>query len=237
MGIFSPVTIRIGTSGYSYKAWKGVFYPDNLKAADMLSFYSTQLGTVEINNTFYRMPTPRLLEGWAPQVPDTFRFVLKMSQKITHFKRLKEVDEEVGTFVRNAGGLGAKLGAILVQIPPNLARDDERLKVFLSLVPRDIKVALEVRNASWLVPEVYAILERRGVSLVTSQTDEEPDVDVVQTAPWGYVRLRKTSYAPEEIAAWANRIGKMSWEEAFVFFKHEQIGPGLAAKLSAATGE
>jgi uncharacterized protein YecE (DUF72 family) len=228
------VTLRIGTSGYSYKEWKGVFYPEDLKASDMLSFYAQRLGTVEINNTFYRLPTKKLLDSWASQVPESFRFVLKASQKITHYKRLKETDEETGYLVQNAQGLGAKLGALLVQIPPNLSRDDDRLAAFLALLPPGMKAALEVRNASWRVPEVYALLEKRGVALVASQTDEEPDVEVVRTAPWGYLRLRKTSYAAEELSAWSRRISEMRWDEAFVFFKHEQIAPDLAEKLGAA---
>src|SRR5689334_14810542 len=175
----------------------------------MLSYYGERLGTVEINNTFYRLPSRKLLEGWETQVPDTFRFVLKLSQKITHFKRLKEVDEEVGVFVTNSEALRAKLGAFLVQIPPNLKRDDERLVAFLALFPPGLKLALEVRNDSWLVPEVYALLEKRGVALVTSQTDEEPEVELVKTAPWGYLRLRKTTYKPDELTAWAKRIAGM----------------------------
>ncbi|HET6452478.1 MAG TPA: DUF72 domain-containing protein [Spirochaetia bacterium] len=230
------MVLRIGTSGYSYKEWKGVFYPEDLKPADMLSFYAQRLGTVEINNTFYRMPTRKLIDGWAAQVPDSFRFVLKVSQKITHFMRLKNTEEETGYFVQSAQALGAKLGALLVQIPPNLARDDDRLASFLALLPPGMKAAFEVRNASWRAPEIYAMLEKHGVALVASQTDEEPDPELVRTAPWGYLRLRKTSYSPPELEGWARRIAGMGWDEAFVFFKHEQIAPDLAEKLRAAAG-
>jgi len=228
--------LRIGTSGYSYKEWKGVFYPENLKPAEMLSFYAGRLGTVEINNTFYHMPTPKVLEGWASQVPDTFRFVLKISQKITHYKRLKGVEEEAEYVVRMSRLLGPRLGALLVQIPPNLARDDERLSSFLDLVS-GVRVAFEVRHASWLDPAVFAILEKHEVALVASQTDEEPEPRLVRTAPWGYLRLRKTSYTPAELREWSRKIAEQEWDEAFVFFKHEQIGPDLAQQLSvAATG-
>jgi uncharacterized protein YecE (DUF72 family) len=227
------VILRIGTSGYSYKEWKGVFYPENLRPADMLSFYAARLGTVEINNTFYHMPTPKVLEGWASQVPDTFRFVLKTSQKITHYKRLKGVEEEAEYVVRMSRLLGARLGALLVQIPPNLARDDERLSVFLDLVS-GVRVAFEVRHPSWLAPDVFAVLEKHQVALVASQTDEEPEPRLVRTAPWGYLRLRKTSYTPAELAEWSKRIAEQGWDEAFVFFKHEQIGPDLARQLSEA---
>ncbi len=225
--------IRIGTSGYSYKEWKGKFYPEDLKPADMLSFYAARLGTVEINNTFYRMPTRKLLEDWASHVPDTFRFVLKVSQKITHYKRLKGVEEETDYLVEMTRLLGAKLGALLVQIPPNLARDDERLAVFLDRLS-GVRAAFEVRHPSWLDPAVFSLLEKHGVALVTSQTDEEPQPLLQRTAPWGYLRLRKTSYAPEELAEWSTKIAGQAWDEAFVFFKHEQIAPDLARKMSEA---
>ncbi|HTZ51640.1 MAG TPA: DUF72 domain-containing protein [Spirochaetia bacterium] len=226
--------LRIGTSGYSYKEWKGSFYPEGLKAADMLAFYARNLGTVEINATFYRLPTRKLVEGWASQVPDGFRFVLKVSQKITHFKRLKGVEEETSFLVECASLMGDKLGALLVQIPPNFKRDDERLAAFLSLLPGGMKAALEVRNESWHSPEVYQLLEQRGVALVFSQTDEEPEPRVVRTAPWGYLRLRKMSYTPQELTEWSKRIADTGWDEAFVFFKHEQIAPDLAEKLTRA---
>jgi uncharacterized protein YecE (DUF72 family) len=228
--------LHIGTSGYSYKEWKGTFYPEDLKAAAMLSYYAERLGTVEINNTFYRMPTRKLLESWASQVPDSFRFVLKVSQKITHFKRLKEVGEEVEYLMGTVRVLGPRLGPLLVQIPPNFARDDARLSTFLDLVD-GARVALEVRNASWLVPEVYTLLEKRGVALVTSETDEEQDPQLVRTAPWGYLRLRKTAYTPKELAGWSKKIAQQAWDEAFVFFKHEQIGPDLARQLTEATAQ
>jgi uncharacterized protein YecE (DUF72 family) len=228
------MTLRIGTSGYSYKEWKGGFYPEDLSAAEMLSYYAERLGTVEINNTFYRMPTTKLLAGWASQVPESFRFVLKVSQKVTHYKRLKGVEEEMGYLVETVGVLGDRLGALLVQIPPNFARDDERLAAFLGLLPPGMRAALEVRHPSWRVPEVFSLLEKHGVALVISQTDEEPEAAIVRTAPWGYLRLRKTSYEPGELTEWSRRIGGQGWEEAFVFFKHEQIAPDLAGKLSAA---
>ncbi len=230
------MVLRIGTSGYSYKEWKGGFYPEDLAAADMLSYYARRLGTVEINNTFYRLPTAKLLEGWASQVPEDFRFVLKVSQKITHFKRLKGVEEETGYLVNAVPALGDKLGALLVQLPSNLPRDEERLAAFLGLLPPGIRAALEVRNPSWRQPGVFALLEKHGVALVVSQTDEQPDPEIVRTAPWGYLRLRKSSYEPDELTAWSRRIGQQGWEEAFVFFKHEQIAPDLAEKLSAAAG-
>jgi uncharacterized protein YecE (DUF72 family) len=230
------MVLRIGTSGYSYKEWKGGFYPQDLSSADMLSYYARRLGTVEVNNTFYRLPTAKLLEGWASQVPEDFRFVLKVSQKITHFKRLKSVEEETGYLIKAVQVLGDKLGALLIQLPPNFRRDEERLAAFLGLLPPGIRAALEVRNPSWRDPAVYALLEKHGVALVASQTDEEPDPQLIRTAAWGYLRLRKSSYEPGELTAWSQRIARQGWEEAFVFFKHEQIAPDLAEQLSATAG-
>ncbi len=227
------MVLRIGTSGYSYKEWKGTFYPEDLEESEMLAFYAQHLSTVEINNTFYRLPTRRLLEGWAAKVPDAFRFVLKVSQKITHFKRLKGVEEETAFLVESSSVLGPKLGALLVQITPKLSRDDDRLEGFLALLGPEVKAAVEVRNPTWMHPSVYAILERHGAALVASQTDEEPEPQMVRTAPWGYLRLRKTAYGPGEMAAWAHRIADQGWNEAFVFFKHEEIAPDLAERLSA----
>jgi uncharacterized protein YecE (DUF72 family) len=227
------MVLRIGTSGYSYKEWKGSFYPEDLSAANMLSYYAQRLGTVEINNTFYRLPTKKLLVGWSSQVPEDFRFVLKVSQKISHFKRLKGVEEETEYLLSAVRELGDKLGALLVQLPPNLRRDDERLASFLGLLPPGMRAALEVRNPSWRDPGVYTLLEKHGVALVASQTDEETDPEIVRTAPWGYLRLRKSSYQPGELTAWSKRIGELGWDEAFIFFKHEQIAPDLAEKLTA----
>jgi uncharacterized protein YecE (DUF72 family) len=228
------MTLRIGTSGFSYKEWKGTFYPEDLKAADMLAYYAQRLGTVEINNTFYRLPTRPLLAGWAAQVPEDFRFVLKVAQKITHFKRLRAVDEETSYLVETVATMGGRLGALLVQLPPNFACDVGRLQAFLGMLPAAMRVALEVRHASWKNPEVLALLEARGHALVITETDEEPDPELVRTAPWGYLRLRKSAYSADEIGRWSRRLAAQEWDEAFVFFKHEQIAPDLAQKLAAA---
>jgi uncharacterized protein YecE (DUF72 family) len=230
------MTLRIGTSGYSYKEWKGTFYPQGLKAGDMLAYYAQRLGTVEINNTFYRLPTKALLEHWSAQVPDGFRFVLKVAQKITHFKRLKGAEEETAYLLDAASVMGDKLGALLVQLPPNFSCDPVRLDAFLCLLPEHTRAALEVRHASWRTPVVLALLEKRGVALVASQTDEEPQPQLSRTAPWGYLRLRKSSYTPQELREWSRRIADNGWEEAFVFFKHEQIAPDLAQRLAEAVG-
>jgi uncharacterized protein YecE (DUF72 family) len=214
-----------GTSGFAYKEWKGVFYPVDLKAADMLSYYAGKFPAVEINNTFYRMPSESVVAGWAEQVPAGFTFVLKASQKITHFKRLKDTEQEVDYFCTVARSLGSHLGPLLVQLPPNMKRDDDRLRSFLASVPDDLRLAFEFRNPSWLDDEVYALLRAADAALVIAH-DEETETPLVATASWGYARLRKVNYAEGELADWASKLGSQPWKELFAFFKHEDEGTG-----------
>jgi len=219
----------VGTSGFSYKEWKGTFYPDDLPAAKMLSFYAKQFGSVEINNTFYRMPTASALVKWATEVPDEFTFVLKAPQRITHQKKLTGVEDDLHYFVDVAvESLGSKLGPMLFQLPPYFRKDVDKLRDFLHRLPRERRVAFEVRNESWLDDEVYAILRDHDVALCVSDTDEveDPDKIVVPTASWGYLRLRRTDYSDEQLAGWRQRIGAKSWSDAYVFFKHEDEGKG-----------
>ena len=218
-----------GTSGFAYKEWKGVFYPEKIKPADMLAYYAGQLDAVEINNTFYRMPAADTVAGWAGQVPDGFTFVLKAPQKITHFKRLKECDAEMDYFCTVARGLGTRLGPVLVQLPPNMKLDADRLRGFLDITPDDMRFAFEFRNAAWLIDEVYDILRARDAALVIAH-DEDGETPLVSTASWGYARLRKVQYAEGELATWATRLRAQPWRELFAFFKHEDggTGPGLA---------
>lgn len=218
-----------GTSGFAYKEWKGIFYPADIKAAGMLSYYASKFNAVEINNTFYRMPTASVVAGWAEQVPPGFTFVLKAPQKITHFKRLKECDAEVDYFCTVARTLGSHLGPVLIQLPPNFKRDDDRLASFLSLVPDDLRLAFEFRNPSWLDDAVYDVLRAHDAALVIAH-DEETETPLIATASWGYARLRKVVYAPGEVASWATRLRAQPWRELFAFFKHEDegTGPGLA---------
>lgn len=224
--------VAVGTSGYAYKEWKGSFYPADLKPDDFLRFYGTQFRTVEINNTFYRMPSEKLLLGWSQQVPDGFAFVLKAPQRITHQKRLKDASEEVGYFLRTASVLGEKLGPTLFQLPPNLKKDLARLKDFLALLPRRWRAALEFRHASWYDDEVYQALRAHNAALCAADTDEE-EAKLVATADWGYLRLRRVAYDEGQLRAWAQKIGQQSWSDAFVYFKHEDeaTGPKLAAQF------
>ena len=227
--------LHVGTSGYSYKEWKGSFYPEDLATKDMLSWYGERLNAVEINNTFYRLPKESVLESWANQVPERFRFSIKASRKITHFARLKEDAREPTEYLLSTvGTLGARLGVILYQMPPNLKKDAERLAGFLGMLPSGIKGAFEFRHESWHDDEVRELLSGRGMALVCADTEEgEDDEPIVPTASWGYFRLRRPGYDDEALARWADRLRETGLEEAFVFFKHEDegAGPRMAARF------
>lgn len=217
--------LRVGTSGFSYKEWKGSFYPEDLPAAKMLPYYAERFDTVEINNTFYRMPQASLLAGWKAEVPSTFTFVLKAPQRITHMKRLAEVDAIAQTFFDTAATLGKQLGPILVQLPPYLKKDVERLKAFFDVVPDGVRIALETGHASWLDEETYALLRERGVSLVIVD-DPKKRIPLVVTAKFAYFRLREVSYQKRDLARWVSQIREQKIAEAWVFFKHEDEGTG-----------
>jgi len=219
--------IRIGTSGYSYKEWKGTFYPDDLPASKMLGYYAERFDTVEINNTFYRMPKTSVLESWKAETPDGFRFVLKASQRITHRKDIEESKSAAEYFFRTAATLGEKLGPVLVQLPPWAKRSDERLETILATVPDGISVAIEFRHESWNDPEVHAILRRHDAALCVSDTEDlAAPAPIVATASRGYLRLRRCDYDQAVLAAWRDRIEREAWDEAWVFFKHEDEGKG-----------
>ena len=222
------MNIRVGTSGYSYKEWKGSFYPDDLPAAKMLPYYAERFDSVEINNTFYRMPAAAMVEKWGQQVPDGFTFVLKAPQRITHQKRLAGAEADVAHLFDVAETLGEKLGPVLFQLPPFAKKDLPKLQDFLAGLPAARKVAFEFRHESWFDPDVYQLLRGRDAALCLADTDETPDPDalVVPTASWGYLRLRRAEYTPDELAAWAARVQRQAWEEAYVFFKHEDEGRG-----------
>ena len=229
--------LRTGTSGYSYDVWKGSFYPETLKAADRLRFYAERLPAVEINNTFYRLPRASVLENWCEQVPETFRFVIKASRRITHFKRLKGTEDETGYLLKTLGVLGDRLGCVLFQLPPNLERDLPRLDAFLELLPEGTRAALEFRHSSWFDEATYARLRDRGLALVLAEAEgveeDEEAIGIVPTSSWGYLRLRRSDYSHADLSGWAERVRATGWDEAFVFFKHEDAGaaPRLAAEF------
>ena len=226
--------LRTGTSGFSYAPWKGPFYPEDLPNARMLAFYASKLPSVEINNTFYRMPTPELLGSWAGEVPGDFSFALKASQQITHRKRLRECAEPVEYFFRVAGELGERLGPVLFQLPPNLKRDVPRLAEFLALLPAGRRCALEFRHESWFCDETYDALRARGAALCVAEA-EDLATPLVATADWGYLRLRRQDYDAALLRAWSEKISTQPWQETWVFFKHEDsgVGPRLALELTS----
>jgi uncharacterized protein YecE (DUF72 family) len=223
----------VGTSGYSYKEWKGNFYPEKIKADAMLGYYAQRFSTVEINNTFYRMPKENVLEAWAAQVPEGFRFVLKAPQRITHIKRLKDAADDANYLLRMASVLGERQGPLLFQLPPNLKKDLDRLKEFLSLIEGRAQSAFEFRHESWFDDEVYDCLRASGAALCIADVDDAPEPELVSTAPWGYLRLRRESYADEALARWIKKLKSTAWQDVYVFFKHEDagVGPQLAARM------
>jgi len=233
------MTLYVGTSGYSYKEWKGSFYPEKIPAKDMLRYYSERLSTVEINATFYRMPQASMLENWKQQVPGSFRFALKASQRITHFKRLKETDEETKYFLDTAAAvLAEQLGVVLFQLPPNMKKDLPRLETFLTLLPPTTPAAFEFRHPTWFDDDVLDLLRSQNRPLVVSDTDDLPTTHIDKTADWGYLRLRRVNYSEENLVEWAARIRDQNWKETFLFFKHEDAGTGprLAAQFLKIAG-
>jgi uncharacterized protein YecE (DUF72 family) len=218
--------IYVGTSGYGYKEWKGKFYPEKISPKEMLHFYSGRLGSVEINNTFYHMPTEGVLTSWADQVPDDFIFALKAPQVITHLKRLRNVGEETEYLFRTLSVLGRKLGPVLFQFPGSFRADRRALEDFLGLIPGDMSCAFEFRSPSWLDVEILDLLRKKGRSLCIADVDENPADEIINTAPWGYLRLRRADYTDADLSQWVGRVLSQEWERAFIFFKHEEGAKG-----------
>ena len=225
--------IYVGTSGYAYKEWKGKFYPEKISPQEMLRFYSRRLNTVEINNTFYRMPKQSVLKSWSDQVPDGFVFALKAPQRITHVKRLRDVSDECEYLFRTLSVLDEKLGPILFQFPKSFRAALPALKDFLALVPGEMACAFELRNPSWLDDAILDLLRERGLSLCIADADEEPANGIISTARWGYLRLRRSDYTDGDLSQWLERVLQQDWERAFVFLKHEDAskGPEMAVRL------
>ena len=222
--------VHAGTSGFAFKEWKGPFYPADLKDDAMLGYYASRFPTVEINNTFYRLPKEAVLQGWAAQVPDSFTFAIKASQRITHFARIKpEAASAVEFLLKNTSALGPRLGPILFQLPPNLKLDADRLRGFLAMLPADRRYTLEFREESWFHDDVYALLRERDIPMCII---DQPDFSspVVSTASWGYVRLHRFDYDAPALEQWWRTIASQPWTEAMVYFKHDEgIGSGPPA--------
>ena len=211
-----------GTSGYSFKEWKGTFYPADIKADAMLGFYSTKFPTIEINNTFYRLPKEHVLLDWASQVPEQFRFAIKASQRITHHTRLKAESESLVQFLlKNTATLGERLGPILFQLPPNLRKDLPRLQNFLGFLPADRRFTFEFRHDSWFDEDVFTVLRDRDIAMCVSESGELK-CPVVCTASWGYLRLHKLDYDPASLEEWAKCVASQKWSDAYVYFKHDE---------------
>ena len=229
--------VYIGTSGYSYKEWKGSFYPEDLPASKFLEFYSSKLKTVEINNTFYRMPTEKVIAQWASEVPAGFVFAVKAPQRITHQERLKGSNDSMKRFLDATNVLKDKLGPFLFQLPPFLKKDLPLLTDFVNALPADRLCSFEFRHPSWFSDDVYAALGARNCAFVLAES-EKVSAPRVATADWGYLRLRREDYVDKDVLEWGDWIAAQSWKRAFVYFKHEDagIGPKLAKKLIAHLG-
>lgn len=230
------MAVRIGTSGYNYPEWKGAFYPADLPATKMLPYYAERFSTVEINATFYRAPTAKILAGWAAATPDGFTFVLKAPKRITHDARLKDVDEPLRYFCDTARTLGPKLGPLLFQLPPNFKKDLGRLGDLLIRLPPGVRCAFEFRHDSWFADDVYERLGTRNAALCIADT-EKGTTPLVSTADFGYFRLRDEGYSAEDLKEWSQTVKKLAagWRDTFIYFKHEEsgVGPALAQQLAA----
>ena len=218
--------VYAGTSGFSYKAWKGPFYPEKLAEKEFLAYYGTRLNTVEINNTFYRMPRRDVLSTWRDSTPEAFRFVIKASRRITHFKRLKDADEPMTYLLQNIASLGDKTGAILFQLPPNLRCNLERLKSFTRLIPDGTPAVMEFRHDSWLDEKVFDVLRNRNIATCLVDDEDNPFNVGVRTSDWCYARLRKESYDKATLKPITDHLAKAQYQRSFVFFKHETEGAG-----------
>jgi uncharacterized protein YecE (DUF72 family) len=222
-----------GASGYSFKEWKGTFYPPGLKPEGMLAFYSARLPTVEINNTFYRMPKVEMLENWARTTPPAFRFAIKASRRITHFAHIKAeaAADSLAFLYRALAALGEKRGPVLFQLPPVLKKDLPRLQAFLRLLPADHRAAFEFRNETWFADDVYDALKSVGAALCLSEREDNAPPPLVETAAWGYVRLRLETYSDADLEQWARKLAATRWQEVYAYFMHEPTAPAYAQTL------
>ena len=227
------MTLYVGTSGFSYKEWKGSFYPEDISASEMLSYYAARLPAVELNNTYYRLPQRSTVESWRAQVPENFQFSLKAPRSITLYRRLKDAGAQTKQMLETASVLEDRLGTVLFRLPENMKKDVACLQNFLEQLPADIPAAFDFRHPTWFDDEIFDLLRSHNRVLVISDTDELPAKHIDKTADWGYVRLRRVRYSKAELTAWSKRIKAQNWNKTFVFFKHEDegTGPKLAAQF------
>ena len=233
MCLFVAMTLYVGTSGYSYKEWKGTFYPEKTSAKDMLSYYSSHFKSVELNNTFYRVPQPGMIETWKSQVPENFRFSVKASQGITHFRRLKDAADATRLMLETVSALDDRLGAVIFRLPSDMKKDLVRLETFLKQLPRDTPAAFDFRDPTWFDDDVFELLRSENRALVVSDTEDLPTVYMEKTAEWGYLRLRRVQYSASDLKKWIKWMRAQRWKDTFVFFRHEDegTGPKLAAQF------
>jgi uncharacterized protein YecE (DUF72 family) len=222
------MNLHVGTSGFAYKEWKGTFYPKDLPAARMLQFYGEQFPAVEINTTFYHPPKPDLVSAWAGEVPATFKFAIKVPQQITHRRQLAKAGEVMDNLLDVVKVLKKRLGPLLFQLPPWLKKDSARLRELLALPPPRQRAAVEFRHPSWFDEETFTILREHNAALCVAEAEDDLNVPFVATADWGYLRLRRLDYGESELKAWAQRVRGQKWQEACVFFRHEDTAKGPA---------
>jgi uncharacterized protein YecE (DUF72 family) len=225
--------VLVGTSGYNYPEWRGTFYPEKFSTAKMLEYYAARFSTVEINYTFYRIPTEKLLAGWSAGTPDNFQFTLKAPRRITHDSKLQRCEDLLQSFCRTARTLGPKLGALLFQLPPTFKKDVQVLRAFLELLPEGTRAAVEFRHASWLDQEIYDALRARNIALCVADS-EKLSTPVEITADYGYFRLRDEGYQQADIEKWAASVRSLTGvADVFVYFKHEEqgLGPDFARRF------
>lgn len=229
--------VYVGTSGYNYPEWRGTFYPEKFSTNKMLAFYAERFPTVEINYTFYRMPTDKLLKGWFDGTPENFSFTLKAPRRITHDAKLQRCEDTLQAFCRTAQTLGHKLGILLFQLPPNFKKNADVLRSFLELLPDGTRAAFEFRHESWLDAEIFDALRSRNVALCIADS-EKMKTPVEVTADYVYFRLRDEGYQQADIEEWAKTIKALPQRDAFVYFKHEEqgLGPEFANRLIASLG-
>ena len=227
------MTLYVGTSGYSYKEWKGSFYPEKISPKEMLNYYASRLHTVELNNTFYRLPQRSMIENWKSQVPEDFRFSVKASKLITHFKRLKDAGRETRLMLETISAFEDRLGAVIFRLPEDMKKDLKRLEAFLKLLPADTPSVFDFRHPTWFDEEVLALLRSQDRVFCVSDIEELPESYTYKTADWGYVRLRRVQYSKSDLVEWRKRIRAQQWKDTYVFFKHEDegTGPKLASRF------
>ncbi|MEO6597723.1 MAG: DUF72 domain-containing protein [Planctomycetota bacterium] len=224
---------HVGTSGFSYDEWRPAFYPDDLKKDAMLSFYAERLKAVELNNTFYRMPNAKTATKWRSQVPDGFRFAVKASQRLTWTQKLKDCGELLAYLFTAIEPLGDTLGCVFYQVPKWVRKDTDLLRAFLQQQKASVRIAFEFAHASWLEHDALSVLREHAVAVVASDKDDAPPPELLDTAPWAYLRLRRAAYSDDDLRGWRDRMRQRGLSDAFVFFKHEDAcaGPALARRF------